>query len=419
MLRTCIRREIKNKWERRAPLTPSAVKRLASKGLPISVAACDVRIFPDADYADAGADIVEKCGDAELILGIKEPPLNSIRRNQVHVAFSHTIKGQQYNMRLLQTFLDRKGTLIDYETMRDETGTRVIAFGRYAGIAGAIDTFHIAGKKWKKKGVASDLAALGMTYSFRDLEVLTSKLKEMAPLKGAPLNVLVVGTGKVSLGCVEVCEWLGIPRIPIESVLSGNTPQGHWYAVAGTEDIVRRRDGGAYDRDEFRDYGEDKYESVFTQFLGKFNLLLQTSYWETHYPRQLDFQTLRAFREKLPFVIGDISCDINGSLQCTQSATTIDRPGMTFLPDEEREAAGISWEGPTIMSIDHLPCELSYDASNDFSRILESLVPMIAGISLDKPLQESGMSPLLQDATIVYRGELTPNYQYLAEYLKS
>lgn len=419
MLKTCIRREIKSDWERRAPLTPDAVKGLISKGLPISVEACDVRKFSDRDYEEAGATIVDQCENAELILGIKEPQIEAVQPNQVHVAFSHTIKGQSYNMALLKAFLDQKGTLIDYETMRDTSGTRVIAFGRYAGIAGAVDTFHLAGKKWQQKGIASDLVSLGMTHGFHDLDELSAHLRAMAPLKGEPLKVLIVGTGNVSQGCVEVCQWLGLPSVPIEAVGQGKAPESSWYAVAGTEDIFRKRDGGPYDRAEFREYGAERYENAFTQYLGHFNVLLQTSYWATHYPRQLDFQTLREYRDKLPFMIGDISCDINGSLQCTQLATTIDDPAMTYLPDEEKEVQGISWAGPTIMSIDHLPCELSFDASNDFSRILKSLVPLIAGVSLDKPLHESGMSQLLQDATIVYRGELTPNYKYLEAYLNA
>lgn len=417
MLVTCVRKEAKNRWERRAPLTPDAVKRLIAKGLEIWVESCEVRIFPDEAYAAAGAKMVVDGSAADLILGIKEPLVENIRDHQVHVAFSHTIKGQPYNMGLLQTFLDRQCTLIDYETMRNEAGERVIAFGRYAGIAGAVDSFHLLGKKWSQIGLATDLANITMTHEYGTLEKLKKSLNACQPLQGEPLQVLVVGTGKVSRGCVEVCQWLGLPEVTVEAVKQGNAPAGHWYAVARTEDIFVHRDGQPYDKGEFRHYGETRYRSAFDQYLGKFNLLLQTNYWENHYPRQLPLEMVRTHRASLPPVIGDISCDIEGSLALTLEATQIDLPGMTYLVDEHKLIDGITQDGPTIMSIDHLPCELSTDATNDFSKILESLVPVIAGMDRSKPLDENGLTPLLKAAAIVYKGALTPAYEELQSFL--
>ena len=153
MLKTIIRKEHKNQWERRAPLTPEAVKVLTEQGLDIELESCDVRIFSDQEYQDAGAKYPAHPDNAEFVLGIKEPPVDSIKYGQVHLAFSHTIKGQDYNMPLLQKFLDEKATLLDYEPIIDPvTGQRTIAFGRYAGIAGAVDSFHVLGQKLAQKG---------------------------------------------------------------------------------------------------------------------------------------------------------------------------------------------------------------------------------------------------------------------------
>lgn len=419
MLRICIRREEKNAWERRAPLTPQAVKRLVDMGIPIWVEACNVRIFPDQAYAEAGATVVEDGSDAELILGIKEPKMKAIKDAQVHVAFSHTIKAQAYNMDLLQEFLDRQCTLIDYETMRNDQGERVIAFGRYAGVAGAVDTFHLVGQKLAMAGKESSLSKVEMTHTYGDLSQLKQRLSELKPLTGEPVQVLVVGSGKVGKGAIEVCQWLGLPEISHELVKSGEAPAGNWYAVVRTQDIFARKDGGAYDRESFRTHGSEQYESAFHHYLGHFNVLLQTNYWEVHYPKQFPQSMFVQYKDKLPLVIGDISCDIEGSIACTVEATTIDMPGKTYLPENHELVEGVSWDGPVLMSIDHLPCELSLDASNDFSKILESLIPFIAGMDRSKSLQASGMSKLLQDATIVYNGTLTENYNYLEEALKN
>ena len=156
---------------------------------------------------------------------------------------------------------------------------------------------------------------------------------------------------------------------------------------------------------------------IFESYLGKFNILLQTPYWEEKYPRLLPRDVLAAHEEVLPYAIGDISCDIDGSLACTLKCSTIEEPAFTYDPKTGRIEDGISWKGPSIMSIDHLPCELSQDASEHFSKILAPYLPEIMSADLDRPLEETGLSPELMNATIVYKGELTPRYAYLKHYL--
>ena len=108
-LKCYIRKEFKNKWEARTPLSPAGVHKLVSDGLPIWVERSDIRVYPDGAYAEAGATLTDNLDDAQIVLGIKEPPVESIAPEQVHLAFSHTIKGQTYNMALLQKFLVLQG----------------------------------------------------------------------------------------------------------------------------------------------------------------------------------------------------------------------------------------------------------------------------------------------------------------------
>ena len=181
---------------------------------------------------------------------------------------------------------------------------------------------------------------------------------------------------------------------------------------------VRARDGAPYAREDYRLHGAARYESTFYRYLGRFNILLQTPYWDTQYPRQLSREQLRQYRDKLPYVIGDISCDIDGSLACTLRESSIDDPAYTYLPETHETRDGISWDGPTIMAISHLPCQLAIDASNHFSKVLSRFIPEIVAMDLSRDLAGCGLSRELQKATIVYRGELTPGYAYLEDHLR-
>ncbi|MRX26923.1 alanine dehydrogenase [Kangiella sp. HZ709] len=418
MLKTIIRKEHKNQWEKRAPLTPEAVEMLVAKDLEIELEPCDIRIFSDSEYQEAGVKYPAHPDNAEFVLGIKEPPVDSIRHRQVHLAFSHTIKGQDYNMPLLQKFLDEEATLFDYEPIVDPaTGQRTIAFGRYAGIAGAVDSFHILGQKLQQKELSTPLSNLQMTYNYGTVEQLKEHLATYDLQQGEPIRALVVGTGKVGKGSIEVCEWLGLPKVSAEDFLAGNLPDGSFYAVLSSRHINKRIDGSEFDMDDFVEQGVKAYQSSFDQVLGQFNILLQTPYWEEKYPKHLDKGRMLEHKEKLPLVIGDISCDINGSLECTTKASDIDTPAFTYNIDNDESEDGISWDGITIMSIDNLPCELPIDASNDFSEALKTYAPQIMAMDLSKSFAECGLPDDLKEAVITYKGELTPKYQYLKEFL--
>jgi len=414
-----IRKELKSKWEGRTPLSPDVVRRLVAKGMEIRVERSQRRVYDDEAYASAGARLVEDDRDAELVFGIKEPRIERLKEGQIHLCFSHTIKGQAYNMPLLRSFMERGNTVIDYETIKDENGIRSIAFGRYAGIAGAIDTLHIAGRKWAARGVDSVLARIEQTWRYGTIETLRKAMNALDISKGAfSPRILVTGTGNVGKGCVEVLEWLGLPRIEPAQVVAVEPPAGPWYTVLGTKDLVARRDGTPFDRDHYRKTGLSNYRSDFDRNLGHFDILLQTPYWEKKYPSVLSVQTMRRYSDRLPPVIGDISCDINGSVAATMKESSIDEPAFTYSVDKQSICDGISWDGPTVMSIGHLPCELSEDASKHFSRILENYLPELVDMDLNKPFAECGLSAELLAATILYKGELTPPYAYLQKFLE-
>ncbi|WP_196138145.1 alanine dehydrogenase [Aliikangiella sp. G2MR2-5] len=417
MLNTVIRKEHKNDWEKRTALTPSDAAELVEKGFPVSVEPSTIRIHKDNEYESAGVSLSGCPEKAEFVIGIKEPPVSSIRAGQVHLAFSHTIKGQDYNMGLLQKFIDQKATLIDYEPIVDDSGKRTIAFGRFAGIAGAIDSFFIAGKKYAARNEESCLRAVKQTWEYGCIEKVKEHFAAIDVDAGVPVQVLIVGTGNVGKGSEEVCQWLGLPRVDIQQLLDGDAPEGSWYAVASSRHINAHIEGEAFDMDDFVKYGVEKYKSTFDQLLGKFSILLQTPYWTEKYPKHLDQARMEANKERLPLVVGDISCDINGSLECTTKASDIDTPAFTYDIDSKTSTDGVIADGITVMSIDNLPCELSLDASRHFSAILKGYMENMMSMDLSKSFEECGLIPELARAVIVYNGQLTPAYHYLQSFL--
>jgi len=79
-----------------------------------------------------------------VIFGVKEVPIGNLLANKTYFFFSHTIKAQPYNMPLLDQLLARNIRMVDFERnqTKPEEGKmqeRLVAFGRYAGIAGAFD----------------------------------------------------------------------------------------------------------------------------------------------------------------------------------------------------------------------------------------------------------------------------------------
>ncbi len=422
MLKTVLRKEHKNRWERRTCLTPDAVKKLIEKGYQIDVEMSAVRIFQDQQYQQAGCQLVSTPDLHQFILGIKEPPVDSIQPNQVHLAFSHTHKGQAYNMPLLQKFLDQKATLLDYELITNDDGQRTIAFGRYAGIAGAVDTLGLAGEKLKLKGVESPLQQVKQSWQYQQLTTLKQALNTIDISHSEAIRVVVVGSGKVGQGSVEVCQWLGLKLLSSEDFLSGNIPKESFYTVLSSRHLYSKIDAvdsqvEKFNYDDFLEKGKQSYQSNFYKFLGQFDILLHTPYWEEKYPALLPLEVMQQYADLLPMMIGDITCDIEGSLACTKKNTDTDNPALTYFPETDSYQDGLLEEGVSVMAIDNLPCELSMDASEHFSSILPLYVPMIMDMDLSLSWQQSKLPEIMKRAVIVYKGELTPNFEYLKQFL--
>jgi alpha-aminoadipic semialdehyde synthase len=428
-----IRREDKNRWERRVPLIPAQLKEVLSTGdLAAEVESMPNRVFSDAEYRAAGASVVDALGEADVVLAVKEIPVDLLRPGRAYVFFSHTIKGQPHNMPLLRQLLALGCTLIDYEKITDDAGRRLVLFGRNAGQAGMIDTLHLLGLRLVHEGLHTPAASVKMAYHYSDLKTTRAAFVTVAeqlaasgmPASLTPVMVGLAGYGNVSQGAQEVFDLLPHREITPDQLLTGEVPGDVPLAkvVFREEDMVIRTQGGAdaFDLQEYYQHPE-RYEGRFERFLPHLHVLLNGIYWEERYPRLVTREALRALwsGDESPRlrVIGDVSCDVEGSIQATVKTTMPDDPGYVFDPLTETHSMGVAGRGPVIMAVDNLPAELSRESSIQFSESLKPYVGPIARARRDGPFDQYAVPPEIRRAVIVYNGELTPNFAHLRDAL--
>ena len=141
-------REGKVPPDSRVPLTPEQCAYvLANHPVEIVVEPSPIRCFADDEYREAGIALQNDLSDADVLLGVKEVPVEQLIPGKTYFFFSHTIKKQAYNRRLLQTILEKRIRLIDYEVLTDLNGRRLIAFGRFAGMVGAHNALYTFGRR--------------------------------------------------------------------------------------------------------------------------------------------------------------------------------------------------------------------------------------------------------------------------------
>lgn len=429
-----LRREDKNQWERRIPLTPTQVTALAQQHINFLIQPSPIRAFHDAAYAEAGASVQEDLSSAGIIMAIKEIPVEVLQPGKTYLFFSHTIKGQPHNMPLLRRLLELNCQLIDYERVVDAQNRRLIFFGRHAGLAGMIDTLRALGQRLAWEGMSTPLAELCPTYEYADLAAAQSHLRRIGqriieegwPLELTPLVIGLAGYGNVSRGAQAILDLLPVREITPTELLTLNQREDLdrniiYKVVFKEEDTVEPlAEGQPFELAEFFQHPE-RYRSRFEQYLPHLTVLVNCIYWTPRYPRLLTRETARQLYggdspPKLR-VIGDISCDIEGGIEPTVKATEPDTPSFVWQPESDTTVDGVAGAGPVIMAVDNLPCELPVESSTSFGEALTPFIPALAACDFSVDFTQCALPPELKRATIVYHGELTPDYRYLEEFI--
>ncbi|MBC5775872.1 alanine dehydrogenase [Pontibacter sp. KCTC 32443] len=387
--------------DKRVPLTPKKCVE-AMQEFPdatLVVQPSEVRCFSDKEYAELGIALQNDLSDCNVLMGVKEVPVELLIPNKTYFFFSHTIKKQPHNAKLLRAILDKKITLIDYELLTDKEGHRVVAFGRYAGIVGAYNGILTYGKKHK----LFDLKPAYLCHDMDDMQ------EEFFKVKLPPIKIAVTGGGRVAGGAMEVLNKMGIRKVSVFDYLYKQFTEPV-YAQLHSGDYNVRPDVEVWDSPDF--YANPHlYNSTFRKFTKVTDLLMACAYWNPKAPKLFTEEETSQADFKID-TIADITCDVDGSIPTTKRSTTIPDPVYDYnRKTGELESAYTSKDNITIMAVDNLPCELPRNASRDFGRnIIDYVFPQFFNND------EGGM---LERATIARDGELTQKFKYLQEYAGS
>ena len=426
-----IRREDKNRWESRVPLVPQDVKRLIDNyDVKIVVQPSTIRAFPDREFIDVGAGIKEDISDSQFVFAVKEIPIDFFVPNKTYIFFSHTIKGQSYNMSMLKRMMKLGCTLIDYERILDEKGRRLIAFGRYAGLAGMLDTLWAFGKRLEWKGINNPFAKIKRGYKYSSIkeakehiETIGKEIIEDGIHKSiSPVVCGFMGYGNVSKGAQEILDCLPIEELEPDTLLSSTYSSNRviYKTVFKESDMVESTSENPFDLLDYY-HNPSGYQSKFNKFIPYITILMNCIYWESKYPRFVTKQYLKEYSGKEDFrlrIIGDISCDIEGAVECTVHSTEPDKPVYVYDPFTDTTKDGYKGEGVVIMAVDNLPCELPLESSAFFSNTLMKFIPNIIKANFPEKFDECNLPDEVKKGVILYKGKLTEEYRYLKKYIR-
>lgn len=429
-----IRKEDKSRWERRAPLAPDQVEVLRQAGIEVLVESSPHRIYGDGEYAQGGGHVVTGLERSDVILGIKEVPVARLLPGKTYVFFSHTIKGQAHNMPMLRRLMELGCTLIDYERIVDGKGRRLVFFGYHAGVAGMIDTLWLLGRRLHEEGIETPLAGMRQAFGYEDSQDACRAIslageaitREGLPLSLVPLVVGFAGYGNVSRGAQFVLGHLPVRELSPEELpglfASGSAADSRtvYKVVFKEQHQAERIDGGPFALDDY--YGNpQEYRGIFERWVPWLSVLVNCIYWDERYPRLLT----RAFLKQLHVqgrlrlrAVGDITCDIDGSIEMTTEATNQERPALRFDPAADTVTREVSGPGVGILAVDNLPAEVPRDATRHFGESLKPYLGALAALDPSFPFESAPLPPEIRRAVIVWNGRLTPEYEYLEEHLR-
>ena len=384
--------------DRRVPVTPLQAKTISEQfDVSIVVQSSDIRCFTDDDYREAGIEVVSSIDDCEIILGVKEVPIENLIPNKTHFFFSHTIKKQEYNRELLRSILKKNIELIDWETLTNENGNRVIAFGRWAGIVGAYNGLWTFGKRYN----LFNIRRAHECFDYEDLKNEFSKITLPA------VKIAITGGGRVAKGAMEVLNGVGVRKVTPHDFVHERFDEPV-FTQLNTRDYNVHKNDIEFHRNEFYDHPEN-FKGDFLKFARVTDLLIACAFWDPSAP--VLFTREDATKDDFDIrVIADITCDIEGSIPSTKQPSTIDDPIYDYNPSDDVVEEAISDEANiTVMAVDNLPCELPRDASESFGNdFIHNVLPHLLG---------EDEKSIIGRATITKGGQLTSDYQYLAGFV--
>lgn len=395
-----ILRERKSPPDNRVPLTPEQCIEVQQKfsGVHVVVESSPVRCFTDDEYAKKGVPVQDDLSDCDVLLGVKEVPVEELLPEKIYFFFSHTIKEQEYNRGLLQSILQKRIQLVDYEVLTDKLGFRIIGFGRFAGLVGAYNGIRAYGLRSRIFELKPAFRCLG----------LEDMLQQLSRIDLPPVKIAFTGDGRVARGVAELLEHVKVKYLSPDQFLKVPHPKDPVFTQLTPEHYARRKDSTAFELSHFFKHPE-MYENAFLPYARATDLLIVAAYWDPGAPVLFTTENMKEADFRIR-VISDITCDINGSVPSTKRASTIADPFYDYDPETgELKPPFSSEKNITVQAVDNLPNELPKDASADFGRnLIKKVFPGL--ISRD----DEG---IIKRATVTRNGKLTSQFSYLNNFV--
>jgi alpha-aminoadipic semialdehyde synthase len=309
-----------------------------------------------------------------------------------------------------------------------------VFFGRFAGIAGLVDTLAGLGERLESQGMQTPFSRVRLAHEYGRVELAKAAVAEVGrdiveqglPAELSPFVVGVTGYGHVAKGVWEMLDALAateVEPVDLPSLAAKGDRHVIYRVMFREEHLVEPKEiGHRFDLKEYFGHPE-LYRSRFEDYLPYLSVLTNCIYWDARYPRLVTKQWLKqafmAGRAPKLAAIGDISIDIDGSIEATVKATEPGQPFYVYEPETGAVRDGVEGEGMLLMTVDNLPCELPFDSSREFGVALVPFVPAIARTDFSLPLEKLGLPGPIRRALILHQGRLTPEYSYIEKFLKT
>ena len=398
-MKFAIIKERKNPPDRRVVFPPKLCKEVVSQfpELEFAVESSDIRFFKDDAYTTAGFSPVADVTDCDVMFGVKEVPVDALIPNKKYFFFSHTIKKAPYNRKLLQAVLAKNIELYDHETITKASGSRLIGFGRYAGIVGAYNGFIAYGKKYN----------LWDMPKAEDLSSLDEMKQELDKLSLPNIKICLTGSGKVAYGAKEILDYLKVKEVSIQEYLNDSFNEAV-YCKIDVLDYNKRKDGQQLNKRDFYN-NANEYDSDFMRFAKSTDYFIAGHFYDNAAPFLYTREDCKSEDFNIK-VVADVSCDIDGPVASTIRPSTIADPIYGYNPETESEIDFMDDKAIVVMAVDNLPCELPKDASEGFGEMfLEHVIPAFYNNDKDGVLERAKMT--------TSDGKLAERYAYLQDYV--
>lgn len=396
-------REYKQPPDRRvafSPLQCRLIKNLFPQ-INIIVQNSPDRIFSDTDYLKHGITVSEDMASCDILFGIKEVPVKKLIAGKTYVFFSHTIKKQPHNKEMLMAIIKKNIRLIDYECLTWPTGARVLGFGKYAGLVGTYETI-------KALGIKNNIFNIKQAYECKDYNEMLQVLQSIEnSIKKGKYKIVITGSGRVSSGVEELLTDIKIKKVTPSEFLNINFEETV-YTLLDSDDLYERKDGEPWNHEHFF-HNHSAYQSKFKPYTFVADILLNGVFWDKAMPQHFSKEDTKLIGFSLK-VIGDISCDIEGSVPITLHDTHADNPVIGWDPINQCECKPCTENSIDILAVSNLPSELPADSSVGFGN---DLLKTVLG-ELFKPQSE-----MIKNATICENGHLTEKFNYLSDYIST